>query len=441
MFINNIAQEILDILTSCGYESYIVGGCTRDSILGNTPKDWDICTNATPEEVMCVFEAKRKFKIVPTGLKHGTISLIVDKEAFEVTTYRVDGDYSDGRHPDEVHFVKNLKEDLLRRDFTMNAIAYNNGFVDPFCGKKDIGNKIIRCVGNPMDRFAEDKLRILRGLRFASVFGFEIEQNTLKAMDFYASDIRSNISVERIQKEFEKMICGKYFFEVMQKEENANIFFKVFEEFMPLFGFKQHSKHHIFDVWKHTLYAVKTAQGKDMKLVAMFHDIGKPDCFTMDENNEGHFYEHAEISAQKAYDFMTEFKFPNTVRDNVSTLVKYHHFHCPTSYKSISKAIRKFGKPMFLSILEFQKCDIAAQSDFEKNEKLNWIDNATNLYKEIVKDKNFIMTVRDLDITGEDVISCGYEKGPIIGEKLRFLFNAVNKGTVENKKEELLKLI
>ena len=290
-------ELILSKLNNCGYEAYIVGGCVRDSIIGTTPHDWDICTSALPEQVMEVFEG---YKIIPTGLKHGTVTIIIDDAQYEVTTYRIDGKYEDNRHPKEVSFTSDLKEDLSRRDFTINAMAYNPsiGLVDYFGGKKDIRKKLIKCVGNPDERFNEDALRIMRTLRFASTYGFVITEETSSAVHCNVA-LLNNIAKERINTELCKLLCGEGVLEILLNYND--VISTIIPELKPCIGFNQNNRYHQYTVYDHIAHAVSNYTGEDMvvKVALLLHDIGKPTCYTEDENG-GHFHGHGVPSSEIA---------------------------------------------------------------------------------------------------------------------------------------------
>ena len=291
------AQRIIETLHRSGHRAYVVGGCVRDSLLLRVPVDWDICTSSLPEETLECLNAEN---IIKNGLKHGTVTVRVDGENYEITTFRTDGEYLDNRHPESVTFVRNLKEDLARRDFTMNALAYSNsrGLQDCFDGLKDIENGMIRCVGSPGRRFGEDALRILRALRFASVLGFEIEKKTAKSIHKNAYLLK-NISVERIMSEFVRILCGKNVGRVLL--EYADVVGEILPEVRKMTGFEQHNPHHVYDVWTHTVKVIAAVKPtKTLRLAALFHDMGKPSAFKMDEKGVGHFKGHPEISEKIA---------------------------------------------------------------------------------------------------------------------------------------------
>lgn len=425
---------VLEKLHDAGYEAYFVGGCVRDKLLGVEPHDWDICTNAKPTEVKAVFQG---FNVLDTGLKHGTVTVMVNGEGYEVTTYREDGDYTDGRHPDSVVFSTRLEDDLKRRDFTVNAMALSpDGVQDFFGGKTDLEKRVIRCVGNPFERFSEDKLRILRALRFASVLGFTIEAETLRAMETMAADVPEIISAERISTEFHKMVCGKYFSKVMKDEHCLNVFMDVFPEFKPMRGFVQNNPHHCFDVWNHTLVAVDYADTEILKLAAIFHDMGKPVAY-VEKDGVGHFYGHAELSAEMANEFMLKYRFSNDEREQILTVVSKHHYEFPANKKSVLRALNKLGPEALERIVAFRTIDVMAQSDYQREEKLAW-PTAVKEILDNLDDNTAIYKTTSLAVSGDDLKDLGYQEGPIIGKVLKRLLEAVMNGECPNEKENLL---
>ena len=314
-------QLILKVLTAQGYEAYVVGGCVRDSLLGKKPQDWDICTSALPQEVKKAFN---NLPVLETGLKHGTVTVMIDHKPYEVTTYRIEDQYSDNRHPDKVEFVKDLEQDLARRDFTINAMAYNpkSGLVDCFNGLADLDNKIIRCVGKAEERFLEDGLRILRAIRFASTYNFKIERATTEAI-YSKKNLLANLAGERIQIELDKLLCGSGVKEILH--QFAEVLAVIIPEIWPMLGFEPNNPHHIYDLWTHTIESVAQAPPQlVLRLTMLLHDLGKPDCYTVDEKGIGHFYGHSKISAEKAKDILQRLKYDRATIDTVLTLVANH---------------------------------------------------------------------------------------------------------------------
>lgn len=429
-------DRALALLHEAGFEAYAVGGCVRDIVMGRNPDDFDITTSALPEETKQVFDG---FKIIETGIKHGTVSVIVDGESLEITTYRVDGSYSDGRHPDEVSFSKNLAEDLKRRDFTINAMAFNHGqgLIDPFDGRGDIQRKVIRCVGEAGSRFKEDSLRILRALRFASTLGFEIEGKTQKAAFENKTELRS-VSAERVREEICKLIFGTNVRRVLI--ENIEILGEVIPELLPMKGFEQRNPHHIYDVLEHTAAAVSAAP-KDLtvRLAALFHDIGKPACFSVDENGTGHFYGHAEISAAMTDNIMRRLRFGNEIRSNVVMLVRFHDRQIELQERAVKRALNKFGDSGFSMLFELKKADNAAQAP-EYSFRMEYYSHLKEIYEKIMSDK-MCFSIKNLAVNGNDIMKAGVVQGPEVGRILSRLLDEVIEGILLNEKDVLIEEI
>ena len=424
-------HKIISTLQSHGYEAYAVGGCVRDSILGRTPEDWDITTSAMPEETKSLFD-----KTFDTGIEHGTVTVLLGKEGYEVTTYRIDGKYEDSRHPSEVTFTRNLRDDLLRRDFTINAMAYNDkdGLVDIFGGLEDLKQKTIRCVGNARARFSEDALRILRGVRFASQLGFQIEDSTRQGMRELAPTLQ-NISAERIQVELIKMITSDRP-ELLRDAYELGITKIFLPEFDLLMTTTQETPHHMYTVGEHTLYAMKNVQAdKVLRLTMLLHDMGKPALKTMDENGVAHFKKHAaesEIISKKIL------KFDNDTLNKVSKLVFYHDYRMPATAKNVRRAMNIIGIDLFPYYMEVRRADVLAQSMYQREEKLKNLDEIEQLYAEII-DAGQCVSLKDLAVTGRDLIAAGIAPGKEIGDKLNNLLNLVIEDPSQNTKENLLK--
>jgi tRNA nucleotidyltransferase (CCA-adding enzyme) len=433
----NIPEEpnwIITTLMENGFDAYIVGGCVRDSIIGNTPKDWDICTNAKPEEIKNVFKSSR---IIDTGIKHGTVTIVLNNGNYEVTTYRIDGVYSDSRRPDAVLFTDSLKEDLSRRDFTINAMAYNNvvGLVDYFEGQQDLNRKEIRCVGNPNERFNEDALRILRALRFASVLSFVIREETAKAI-FKNYELLSKISIERISYEFNKLICGHLVLGVLRAYKDVISY--IIPEIKPMIGFNQNNPYHIYDVWQHTLWALQfSPQDLETRLAIFFHDIGKPASYS-EFVGIGHFYKHHLYSEEITRNVLKRMKYDNKTIDNVCLLVYNHSVSITDTKKSVKRMLNVVGE-LFDKLLQVKLSDMYAQSKMSINKKQPVLKNIQNLHQEIIKEED-CFNLKNLAITGKDLISIGYLEGKEIGSKLKQLLDLVIDGEVKNEKEELLQL-
>lgn len=426
------ARYIIDTLISAGYEAYCVGGFVRDLVMGVTAKDCDITTNATAKEIKAVFPNE---KIIDTGIKHGTVTIVLNSLPFEVTTYRIESTYSDNRHPDKVTFTRSLKEDLSRRDFTVNSIAYNEkeGFIDLFGGRKDIENKIIRCVGDPKKRFEEDSLRILRGIRFASTLGFTVEEETKKAM-LECRQLINNLSRERVFSELSKMLCGKNIRQILT--EFAPVLGEVIPEINETDGFKQHNFHHIYDVLTHTAVVVEsTPPLLHLRLAALFHDIAKPLCFSLDEKGVGHFYSHASKSARIAEERLTELRCDNKTKDAVIRLVKAHDTPIEESEKIIKRRLNSMGKELFFDLIKLKRADTAGLAP-EFAERSAHFDRLEALADEILK-KEECFSLKHLAVNGRDLLEIGF-KGKKIGEILDILLEQVIDGQTENERVILI---
>lgn len=430
-----LSEEIITILTAIeekGFEAFLVGGFVRDIIMGKKPNDADMATNATPAEMHEIFE---NFRTIDTGLKHGTITVIINHKPFEITTYRTEKGYSDCRHPDEVAFAEKITDDLSRRDFTVNSIAYNPkvGFVDPFGGQDDIERKLLRCVGEPEKRFSEDSLRILRALRFSSVLSFEIEEETEKAM-FKCKDLLKFISHERVFAELSKLLCGKNVREVLSKY--SDIIAVVLPEIEEMKGFEQHNFHHVYDVLNHTAVVCENAPPiLHLRLSALFHDCGKPDCFSLDSNGVGHFYSHASISAAKAERALLRLRCDNKTREKVTKLVKLHDAPIEESESAVKRKLSKIGDDMFFDLIKLKRADTMGLAP-EFHSRMMHFDSLEAIANEIISQKS-CFSLKDLKVNGNDLASLGF-KGREIGQMLSALLEAVIDKKVVNEKEALL---
>ena len=424
---------IIDKLEAAGFEAYAVGGCVRDSILGRTPNDWDITTSAKPLETKAIFK-----KTFDTGIKHGTISVLLGKEIYEVTTYRIDGEYEDSRHPKEVTFTADLKEDLLRRDFTINAMAYNPtvGLVDMYGGEEDLKNHIIRCVGNPHDRFTEDALRIMRAVRFAAQLNYDIEDNTKTAIKELAGTL-SKISAERIQTELIKLVTSDHP-EFLKLAWELGITKVIMPEFDRAMASEQNNPNHAYSVGEHTLLVMQSLPNdKVMRLAGLFHDFGKMDTKTTDENGVDHFYGHPEVSAKIAADVFNRLKFDNDTKTKVCKLVESHDWFIGAVPSHIRRYMNRIGEEFFPMIFDFNKADIMAQSFYNREEKLEDLDALKEAYIK-VKEAGDCVNIKDLVITGSDVISAGVPAGPEVGRILKSLLEEVLDDPSKNNREYLL---
>lgn len=429
-------NTIIHTLQEHGYEAYAVGGCVRDSVLGREPEDWDITTSALPEETKALF--RRTFD---TGIEHGTVTVLLDKEGFEVTTYRIDGKYEDSRHPKEVTFTRNLREDLLRRDFTINAMAYNDkdGLVDIFGGMEDLNAGVIRCVGNAVERFSEDALRILRGVRFAAQLGFTIEEATEEGMRKLAPTLQ-NISAERIQAELVKMLVSPRP-DMLRTAYDLGITKEFLPEFDRLMVTEQETPHHMYNVGEHTLHALMNIRAdKVLRLTMLLHDMGKPDYKTVDADGVAHFKKHALKSEEIARTVLRRLKFDNDTIHKVTKLVLYHDYRMPATARNVRRAMNKIGKELFPLYLEVRRADMLAQSDYLREEKLRNIDETAELYREILQ-KGQCVTLKELAVTGSDLIAAGMKPGKELGRILEYFLEVVMEEPDRNTKEELLKLL
>lgn len=429
------AEIILHTLEEAGYEAYVVGGCVRDSILGRSPDDWDITTSAKPEEVKALFR-----RTVDTGLIHGTVTVMLDKEGFEVTTYRVDGEYEDGRHPKEVSFTASLEEDLKRRDFTINAMAYNpkRGLVDLFGGVQDMENRIIRCVGNPLERFTEDALRILRAVRFSAQLGFSIEGETLKAISVLAPNLKY-VSAERIQVELLKLLVSPHP-DYIRTAYEAGITKEILPEFDRCMETEQNTPHHCYNVGEHTLHSLLNIRAdKVLRLTMLLHDFGKPVVKRTDEDGRDHFKTHGPEGEKMAVSILRRLKMDNDTIRKVRSLIKWHDYRPKGEAVSVRKAISLIGEELFPLYLEVQKADILAQSAYRREEKLARLTAVSALYEEIL-DRGQCISLKTMALTGRDLIDAGYTPGKELGEILEKLLVHVLENPEDNKKEILLKL-
>lgn len=428
-------NRIIHTLQENGFEAYAVGGCVRDSILGRVPDDWDITTSATPLETKALFS-----RTFDTGIEHGTITVLIDKDTFEVTTYRVDGKYEDSRHPSEVTFTRSLKEDLLRRDFTINAMAYNDteGLVDIFGGMDDLQQKTIRCVGDARARFGEDALRILRAVRFAAQLGFQIEEETQRGITQLAPTL-ANISAERIQVELIKMLTSPNP-TLLKTAYELGITKVILPEFDDMMQTTQENPHHKYTVGEHTLKAIdEIREDKVLRLAMLFHDIAKPAMKTMDEDGVAHFKMHDSKGAEMTKQILRRLKFDNDTMNKVVRLVQYHDYRMPAEAKNVRKAMNKIGEDIFPYYLEVRVADTLAQSEYLQQEKLQNINNVKACYEEILEKKQCV-SLKTLAVSGSDLIANGMEPGKGIGEVLNKLLEYVIEYPEANDKETLLKI-
>ena len=425
-------REILTTLEEAGFAAFAVGGCVRDSLLGRTPDDWDLTTSARPEQVMALFAPHA----IPTGLQHGTVTVRRGGGSYEVTTFRADGVYSDHRHPDEVRFTDTLEEDLGRRDFTVGAMAMDRTehLTDPFGGVADLRRRVIRCVGQADRRFAEDALRILRGLRFASVLDFTVEEETAAAMRRRSGELR-HIAAERIRVELEKLLCGKAACRVLL--EYPDVLGAVVPEILPNVGLDQRNEHHCYNVWSHIAHAVAAAPPEPiLRWTLLFHDIGKAKCFTVDDRGVGHFYGHGKVSTALAEEAMRRLKFDNDTRHTVARLVDWHDRDIPRTHKSLRRALNALGEQDLRRLIAVKRADNAAQAPAYHAPVQRELDRAEEIVAELLAaDECF--SLRQLAVNGRDVTALGLS-GPAVGRMLARLLEEVLEERLPNEKTALL---
>lgn len=400
--------------------------------MGKEPSDYDITTSAPPDEIKRVFA---DCKTIDTGLKHGTVTVIWDGISTEITTYRIDGGYSDGRRPDKVEFTRSLEEDLARRDFTMNAMAYNprTGIVDPFGGQEDIEKRLIRCVGEADRRFEEDGLRIMRALRFASVTGFDMEAQTFEAAKRLKTNLH-RVSIERIREELIKLLCGKYVRRVLTS--SIGVLAEIMPELGRTEGFDQKNEHHIYDVLEHTAATVEAVRSEpDLRLASLLHDIGKPLCFSTDSEGVGHFYNHSKIGKEIAEEVLDRLKIDNNTKKTVITLVGCHDMQIEPTERGIKRALNKLTPEVFFKLIELKRADNKAQSP-NYSYRQDYYDELVRIGEEIIA-KEECFDLRSLKVGGDDLLRLGVEAGPIMGKILKKLLKMVIEGEISNEKEDL----
>lgn len=423
----------INLLQSAGFEAYAVGGCVRDSLLGKTPNDWDITTSAKPEDMKSVFA---EFHCIDTGIKHGTVTVVIDGEPLEITTFRLDGEYEDNRHPKSVTFTSNLGADLGRRDFTVNAMAYSKmtGTVDLFGGQNDLKNKIIRCVGDPDRRFNEDALRILRALRFASALDFEIEEKTAQSL-LKNRALLGNISEERIAKELLKLVCGKGAKRILT--DFAPVLFEILPELQPMYKNSHDNPHHCYDIYEHTLIAVESIDPElTLRFAMLLHDCGKPAVKKFDENGVAHFYGHQRISVEISAQILARLKVSNKFRDEILFLVSNHdRWELYENTEKMPRYLSKFGLDGVLNLLKVMRADVLAQSP-EYRYRLDQIADAEETAKNLAAQKP-CLSLSELQINGRTLMDIGIPQGRKLGAVLAQLLDEVIDGVTKNTQEAL----
>lgn len=428
-------NRIIDVLMAAGFEAYAVGGCVRDSVLGRSPNDWDITTSARPAEVKDIFP-----RTIDTGIKHGTVTVMLDKEGFEVTTYRIDGEYEDSRHPKKVTFTACLEEDLKRRDFTINAMAYNeqDGLVDIFGGMQDIQQGVIRCVGDPQERFMEDALRMLRAVRFSAQLGYQIEEGTKDAIRKLAPNLKL-ISAERIQTELVKLVVSPHP-DYLRVAYETGITKQILPEFDLCMETDQNNPHHCYNVGEHILHAMQAIEpDKALRLGMLFHDIGKPQTLTIDEAGITHNKGHAKVGEKMTRDILHRLKFDNDTLDKVLKIVRYHDQEIGLNESSVRRAANRMGEDFFPMLFAVQRADVQAQSDYMRTEKLEKLAYIKELYEGICR-RQECLSLKDLAVTGSDLIALGMPPGKEMGMVLHELLELVLDEPKRNTREELLQI-
>lgn len=426
------AEWILSSLEEAGYPAYLVGGCVRDELLGLPTCDYDIATAARPEQTQAVFRGIRQDTV---GIRHGTVRLRLPGGVAEVTTFRTEGGYDDSRHPGWVEFVPDIETDLARRDFTVNAIAWSprRGYADPFGGREDLKNKLLRCVGQPHRRFEEDALRLLRGIRFAARFRLAVEAQTLRAM-VDSAQLVQRLSGERIFAELNGFLGAADFDDLIRF---APVLTATIPELAPAVGFDQHSPHHAYDVYTHICHVTAAVPARPVQLrwAAFLHDVGKPACFTRDETGRGHFKEHAQVGAQMAQEILTRLHAPKGLREDVVWLVSHHMTPLENDEKQLRRYLSRYGCPRLLYLIALQRADMASKGICDEDAAA-WLDAV----KETVLRLNLAesrLTVPALAVDGSDMKALGY-CGREIGNILKDLLDKVLDGTLENRRECLL---
>lgn len=428
-------NKIIGVLQEAGFEAYAVGGCIRDSLLGRTPNDWDITTSAKPMEVKALFS-----HTIDTGIQHGTVTILLDREGFEVTTYRIDGEYEDGRHPKEVSFTGSLEEDLKRRDFTINALAYNEtaGLIDIFEGQRDLKDGIIRCVGNAEERFTEDALRMLRAIRFSAQLGYRIEENTLAAIHKLAGNLEK-ISAERIQTELLKLMVSPHpdYLRTAYECGVTKVFFPEFDLAMET---PQNHPHHCYNVGEHILHSLlEVPADKVLRLTMLLHDIAKPQCLTVDEKGITHFHGHEEMGAEMSRVILRRLRMDNDTTDKVCRLVRFHDYGngVAPDRRIVRRAVNKIGEDLFDDFLLVKKADLLAQSMYLREEKLSNLAAWDTCYREI-REAEECVSLRTLAVNGRDLIAAGLQPGRELGDILKQLLDEVLETPEKNEKDYLI---
>ncbi len=431
MFLPEYVKTCIDTLEQAGFAAYAVGGCVRDACLELTPSDYDLCTNALPEQTQAVFS---DHKLVLAGKKHGTVGVVTEAGVVEITTFRTEGGYQDNRHPEWVKFVPSIEEDLARRDFTVNAMAWSPkwGFADPFGGQQDLENHILRAVGDPETRFREDSLRILRGARFAVKYHLTPEEKTREAM-FRLAHLMDNLARERVFEELCKLLMLVSADDLLAF---APVLCAAIPELAPMVGFDQRTPHHAYDIYTHTAQVVaRTPQELTLRWAGLLHDVGKVACYTQDEDGRGHFYGHPQVSAEMADEILRRMKAPTALREEVVFLVKNHMMELKADQKLLRRRMSKYGPELYHRLVLLQRADFCAKGvDININPNFPWILETI----QTIKTENSCLTLKDLAVNGRDLMAMGYN-GPEIGRKLNRLLTLVLDEQISNEREALLR--
>ena len=434
MFIPEYVQKLMDRLEDAGFQAWAVGGCVRDDALGITPHDYDLCTSALPEQTRALFSDYGMFL---AGLKHGTVSVITEGDVVEITTFRTEGDYSDNRHPGWVRFVPTIEEDLSRRDFTINAMAYSplRGYADPFGGLEDLKRKRLRAVGDPVRRFREDSLRILRGARFAARFGLEIEEGTLAAM-FSERELMEGLARERVFSELTKFFTLASGSLIREMEP---LITQVIPELTPCVGFDQKNPHHAYDVFTHmAMVTGRLPNEPELRFAGILHDIGKPETMTIDQNGRGHFYGHAQVGAELADGILHRLKAPTAFREEVVWLIHHHMDLWTPEPKQVRRALSRHGILRLRRFCALQRSDMGGKG-VGKPPRLQEISDFLRMAEEFAAKEGEI-TLKRLAVKGGDLMAIGYPQDPSLGKTLNRLLEMVLAGEAENDRETLLAL-
>ncbi|QUI21364.1 CCA tRNA nucleotidyltransferase [Vallitalea pronyensis] len=430
------ARQIIERLNDHGYEAYVVGGCVRDQLIGREPNDWDITTSALPQQVKKLFG-----KTIDTGLQHGTVTIMIGKEPIEVTTYRIDGKYEDNRRPKSVAFTNQLVEDLRRRDFTINAMAYHHkeGLVDAFHGVADLEQGIIRCVGNPHERFNEDALRMLRAIRFAAQLDYALDEATGQAITDLADLIR-HVSMERVHVELNKLLISNHPMRFMDIHRYGLMPY-VMPEFLPCIGNHQHHPYHHYPIGEHIMRSVEAIRAeKTLRWTMLLHDIGKPEKKTTDEDGIDHFYGHEQLSADMAYAILNRLKFDKKTLNRIVALIACHDIRVEDQPKRVRRAVNKIGTHLFDDFLAVQEADMRAQHPDKLEERLIVLDKVRAIWQRI-QEEGQCVTIKDLKINGRDLINHGFKEGKEIGDILQHLLNKVIEEPALNNRDMLLEIL